>query len=725
MMKKMKKFIFALGLVAMMLNLTNCAQYDDVNSTLEPKGNFEIYASATRTANAGDYTIWSAGDDLAVFHAVTDDTTYTSDGQFKLEDVTTGRFLGNVSGELDPQEEYDWYAIYPYLSYITGPANVSTGMIIGCAAGAKQTQTGNNSMAHIAGTNYPLVGKHYAAPAGTSPKLAMTHVASLVEFEVTNSSDEAITVSSIQFTAPEAIVGTFYINFTDIANIKATSSGDNYTSKSATLVVNEGTAIEKGASAKFYLPVAPFVAKAGANLALVVNATSATGSVVHEKTIALTSDVAFKSGKIKTVKVDYKTAVEEPVGPVEVTDVLNRALTGVTKNTTSYTEWSNKTSNSSAVYKGQSAGGNDAIQLRTTNSNSGIVTTTSGGKVRKVVVTWQSSTSSGRTLDIYGKNTAYTAATDLYNSSSSTKGTKLGSIKYGTSTELVITGNYQYIGLRSNDGAMYITEIKITWETEGNGGETPATPILGVNHTTLSFDAAGGAKTVTCTVDNEVSGQNVTATESVDWLTTSVSGKTVTINATANTGAARTANVTIAYTGAESKTVTVNQAAAEQGGGDEGGSTEPAKFVKVTSAPSDWSGTYLIVYEGGKLAFNGSLSSLDAVSNTKTVTISNSQIEATDAMKAIAFTIAKSGSNYTIKSASGKYIGNNSNSNALTANTSAMNNTIAFVSANDITIKSSGGAYLRYNATSGQTRFRYYKSSTYTSQKAIQLYKLQ
>ena len=33
------------------------------------------------------------------------------------------------------------------------------------------------------------------------------------------------------------------------------------------------------------------------------------------------------------------------------------------------------------------------------------------------------------------------------------------------------------------------------------------------------------------------------------------------------------------------------------------------------------------------------------------------------------------------------------------------------------------GAVLRYNATSGQTRFRYFKSGTYTNQKAIALYK--
>ena len=143
------------------------------------------------------------------------------------------------------------------------------------------------------------------------------------------------------------------------------------------------------------------------------------------------------------------------------TDTLNRATTGITA--TSYSGWSGKTANSSAVYAGNSAGGNEAIQLRAT-SPSGVVTTTSGGKVAKIVVAWNSNTGASRTLDVYGKNTAYSAATDLY--STSTQGTLLGSIKNGT-TELVIEGDYEYIGFRSNDGALYLDEVQIEWK----GGE--------------------------------------------------------------------------------------------------------------------------------------------------------------------------------------------------------------------------------------------------------------
>ena len=150
-----------------------------------------------------------------------------------------------------------------------------------------------------------------------------------------------------------------------------------------------------------------------------------------------------------------------------VVDVLNRELIEITG--TNYTDWSDKKSNSSAVFAGNSSGGGndkDYIQLRSDKSTSGIITTTSGGKATKVVVTWDESTSNGRTLDIYGKNSAYTEATDLYNNNN--KGTKLGSIVKGTSTELTISGDYEYIGLRSNSGAMYIDEIRITWSASSN-----------------------------------------------------------------------------------------------------------------------------------------------------------------------------------------------------------------------------------------------------------------
>ena len=149
---------------------------------------------------------------------------------------------------------------------------------------------------------------------------------------------------------------------------------------------------------------------------------------------------------------------------------------------------------------------------------------------------------------------------------------------------------------------------------------------------------------------------------------------------------------------------------------------EAATYTKVTENLSDWSGTYLFVYEDGNVCFDGSLDTLDAVSNTQSVTISNDSITADSTY---AFNIEKYDSGYSVKSYSGYYIGTSSNANSLKTNASTpFVNTIDFKSADEINISSTGGTVLRYNSSSDQTRFRYYKSSTYSKQKAISLYKL-
>ena len=156
-----------------------------------------------------------------------------------------------------------------------------------------------------------------------------------------------------------------------------------------------------------------------------------------------------------------------------------------------------------------------------------------------------------------------------------------------------------------------------------------------------------------------------------------------------------------------------------QGGGD-------TFYTKVTSEPSDWSGQYLIVYEDGAVAFDGSLDPLDAVGNSIPVTISGGKIACTPGsnVPAAQFTIAAlPEGGYSILSAIGKYIGQNSDANGLASSDSPIANTVSLDTDGNADIVS-GGAYLRYNSASNQLRFRYYKSASYASQKAIALYKL-
>ena len=545
----MKKFILSLGLIAMAFNLTNCAKNEEAVSSADVKGDFALYASVSRTANDGLNTVWVSGDDLGVFHAVTDGTTYTKDGQFKLEDVANGLFLGNVNGTLDVDEEYDWYAMYPYSSYVPGPANTGSGyMTIGCAASGTQTQTGNNSMAHVAGTNYPLVGKAYATPANSAPALAMTHVASLLEFEVTNSLDEAITVSNIKFTAPTAVVGTFYIDFTDTDNIEVESSGSTYTSKSATLIVKNGEAIAAGASAKFYLPVAPFTAAANAKLSIEVNVTSGekVGALVKEITLA--AETSFKSGKIKNVKVNYDAEFVEEGFALPFSDDFAWVKKDENNGALAISDLSSYYSTASNVYgsvgelkfgKSDACGSLTTVPFNLSQPFTVVVDAMAyGSDVAQLAVTVNGVTKKTGNLAV-GSYKKYMFEFDAATAASTIKFDITG--KRGYIDNLEIVAGHDYV----------------------------LPPVLTLNPESLTFEAAAGSQTIACTIENEVSGVSVTATESVDWLTTSVSGNTVTITATANTGTElREAKVTITYASV-SKEINVKQLAPADEGAEE------------------------------------------------------------------------------------------------------------------------------------------------------------
>ena len=213
---------------------------------------------------------------------------------------------------------------------------------------------------------------------------------------------------------------------------------------------------------------------------------------------------------------------------------------------------------------------------------------------------------------------------------------------------------------------------------------------------------------------NTVSVYNVDGNITIKYVTGSSSATATpkpTATATPKPTATPTAKPTATATAKPTATATATTTTAP--------STGSTTYTKVTTAPSDWSGEYLIVYEDGNLIFDGSLATLDAVNDYQSVTISNSQIT-TDSK--YSFTIAKTSSGYSIRSASGKYIGQTSNANGLATSSSAYENTLSLNNDKTVNIVS-GGAYLRFNAASNQMRFRYYQSTTYTGQKAICLYK--
>ena len=154
------------------------------------------------------------------------------------------------------------------------------------------------------------------------------------------------------------------------------------------------------------------------------------------------------------------------------TDVMTADLLEATN--TTYADFSGVKITSDAVYAGNNSYNNGNIQLRSKNNNSGIVSTESGGKILTVKITVASGSN---TVDVYGSNTAYTSAADLYDTNK--QGAKLGSVS-ATGT-VSVSGDYKYVGVRANNGAVYLSSIEFTWNT--STAPTAAAP---------TFDPVGG-----------------------------------------------------------------------------------------------------------------------------------------------------------------------------------------------------------------------------------------
>lgn len=285
---------------------------------------FVIYANSqvdTKTAFNDDCTsiMWSENDKINVFHAEAgtvdyiNDTEYDSEKReerpFIISDAATGKFTGQLLGELESTKSYDWYAIYPFNRYISSPAVQDGGYVyLGSRSDRTQVQTGNDSKSHLVGGGYPLYGVAKSVSAGDSPSISMKQAASIIAVKVTNTTEDPLTVSSVSFTGTEDIVGTFFMDITGTSPVfttekSASSTATIYVSDTANLTVNDGTAIAKDESATFYLGVKPFTAESGKSIKVSVNG--------YEKTLDLTSNVSFAPGKIKTIKFDYNNTSKE------------------------------------------------------------------------------------------------------------------------------------------------------------------------------------------------------------------------------------------------------------------------------------------------------------------------------------------------------------------------------------------------------------------------------
>ena len=285
--------------------------------------------------------------------------------------------------------------------------------------------------------------------------------------------------------------------------------------------------------------------------------------------------------------------------------------------------WDTKSSGNGLIFESSAVSGRYLVATKADN-NAIQVNTTSD-------VVWTASTVSG-----HGVVMLSSKATDRYLSMYKTQ-----DWRYYKSSNIPGSTSNQYANLYKVQDA----------DTPGQP-DAPATPVLSVTATEVNVDAAAGNGEIAYSVENSVSGTTVSASTTATWITNfsyTTAGK-VTFSVSANTGEERSAVVTLTYPGAaESKNVTVKQAAGQ------GGSQPTGGYVLITNVADITTGQYVIAAKvNNKYYAMNNTSFGSSKINGAEVAVSNNTI-AKSAATLYVVTITKSSSSYTIQSG-GNYL---------------------------------------------------------------------
>lgn len=306
MKKSLLIFLSGLSLALVLIQCSRREMEPALAASVDAGQPFELFArtSDTRTVNDGLSTLWAEGDVIGVFHAVSGTTDYQSDGQFTIDEPSTGHAAGTVR-EL-PEGTYDWFVQYPFSGAST-PA--TSALSFGPATGALQ-QAGYGSTAHLAGEAFPLFGAVRGVAGTAVPSLTVQPLAAAVAVTVTNTLDKYIRITSVTLTAPELVSGPFQVDLTagdPVYTAEESASAD------ATVQVVGGTSLAQNETAVIYLGCKPFTAPAGSQLTLSVTATSPSGvSATHSKTVTLPAETAFRAGYIRKLSFGFAGEFDEP-----------------------------------------------------------------------------------------------------------------------------------------------------------------------------------------------------------------------------------------------------------------------------------------------------------------------------------------------------------------------------------------------------------------------------
>lgn len=513
----------------------------------------------------GEYQpLWQEGDELGILfsaEAPASSKDLKPNAVFKAElddsDGMTATFVGDAA--VDDNEEQTIYAFYPASSVKKFYSNGSIGLDIL----AEQHPVFVNSNYSFDPASDLLVSKPHTClvvdgEAVTNENMVFTRVSSVVKFNFNASNGDKAYLQHVKSvtlaTASANISGRVAVS---PVTGEVTAVNQMTNSKAVVLLPTEDCHAMVGANGGncLFASVAPVTVKANE----VVTITVVTDDYTITKTLETHPEFSFPVGQIFVFNLNITDAECVENGGSEGgdeggddadlshTDVITSA--DLAAENTTYTTFSNVVK-TVGTYAGNTAKSTDGfIQFRSKNSESGIVSTSGEGVVKSVTVDFTDDNTN--TLSVYGSNTAYLAASDLYATSGNTnQGKLIGELSSdGTVT---FTGDYQYVGIRSKSGAVYVESIKIVW---GEASEA-SVPVASVSLDKASATLEVG-KSVTLTAT--VSPDNAT-NKSVTWASDHEDVATVE-NGVVTAVAAGTATITVTTVdGAKTATcaVTVN-----------------------------------------------------------------------------------------------------------------------------------------------------------------------
>ena len=445
--------------VSGMLALAACSrEYEDpIRESLpdQPSFRMEVNADgdATKTVVADDgnggYAVsWQAGDRLGVFEVANGVVQAKSVSDPLASGGSPASFMFSLDGE--PVEPFNYTFVYPAtaLSYANSQYRVTLPASQTFSASSYDPAADVLVSEHISSDTRPIsVDARFARLGGTA-RMVIT---------APNTTE---TIRWIQFSTTEAnLAGSYQLNPETGEMSPEMLAGEK------TLVLHPATATTYSGNVVVWFRVA------AVTLSQDFSITVQTDGKKYTKTIDLAAasrQLRFVNGRLSTFTLDM-SAVTGTAAPV---DVIDKAFTEVSGQ--SYTLFGPKGDKSDALYKGYASRANaQATTFRikkeaVDGQHSGFVSTQTGGYVKQVVVKLPIH-DSDRVLDIYVNNNAYSDPNDMWSQTNSVKGTKLYSVNTSQTEEVIqvinFTSNYQYIGFRSNNNTIDISQIQIAWQT--------------------------------------------------------------------------------------------------------------------------------------------------------------------------------------------------------------------------------------------------------------------